>query len=637
MTDAGNIHVLPDHVINQIAAGEVVERPASVLKELLENALDAGATQVDVEVADGGRTLVRVADNGVGMTRDNALLAIERHATSKIQDAADIERIRTMGFRGEALAAIAAVARFRLHTRPADSVAGTEITMAAGKIQDVREAGGAPGTVIEVRNLFFNVPARRKFLRSAPTENDHVRRTFITAALARPETGFTLTADRRRIYTLPAQSELAERLRELFPALPLENLRPVRYRHPGLSIAGYAGLPAAGRGDRGEQYLYVNGRPAGAPVLYAAIRAGYQGVLPPDRHPVLFLFLELEPGMVDVNVHPTKKEVRFRDSAAVRNGIVAALAEALRAETADLPSPPAGAQSAGAPAPALGQDQPGVDLPAMDRFLRAMQARPWTGAGVGGAPPRPIALPLTAIGGVTPCPGKTAVPPANGAQPGGEIPAAAVTVRSSTEDAAAGAPWSWYRLLGFVGNRYAVLETADGLALLDPHAAHERVLYERFRREYETQNVAAQPLLSAVTLELPPTDAARVRRCLPLLQRIGFGIAEFGGDAFVVDAVPACLETGAPSEIIAAIAARLDDAGTAAGAIADARRATREEQAMRAACHAAVKASQPLDQRQVDALLEQLIRTAMPYTCPHGRPTLIHISLQELNRKFGRE
>ena len=320
MTVTGNIHVLPDHVINQIAAGEVVERPASVLKELLENALDAGADQIDVDTADGGRALIRVADNGIGMTRDNALLAIERHATSKIKDAADIESIRTMGFRGEALAAIASVSRFRMQTRPADSVVGTEITMAAGKIQDVREAGVAPGTVIEVRNLFYNVPARRKFLRTASTENDHVRRTFITVALARPETGFSLTSDRRRIYTLPAQSELTERLRELFPALAMENLRQVNYHRPGLSIRGYAGLPAIGRSDRGEQYLYVNGRPAGAPILYAAILAAYRGVLPPERRPVLFLFLEVEPKMVDVNVHPTKKEVRFRDAAAVRNG-----------------------------------------------------------------------------------------------------------------------------------------------------------------------------------------------------------------------------------------------------------------------------------------------------------------------------
>ena len=255
MTASAHIHVLPDHVINKIAAGEVVERPAAVLKELLENALDAGATQIDVEIADGGRTLVRVADNGGGMRRDDALLAVDRHATSKIQDVDDIERVRTLGFRGEALAAIAAVSRFRLCTRPADELAGTEITMSAGKMQDVREAGCPPGTAIDVRNLFFNVPARRKFLRSAPTESDHVRQTFITAALARPGTGFTLTVDRRRLYNLPAQAGLAERLRELFPALPPENLRQVCHRQPGLAVTGYASLPAASRGDRGEQYL----------------------------------------------------------------------------------------------------------------------------------------------------------------------------------------------------------------------------------------------------------------------------------------------------------------------------------------------------------------------------------------------
>ncbi len=601
-TEPAGIHILPDHVINQIAAGEVVARPASVLKELIENAIDAGAARIDVEVIDGGRTLVSVADDGLGMSKDNALLALERHATSKIKEADDIEAIQTLGFRGEALAAIAAVAKFKLRTRLQSALTGTEIIMAAGKVQSVKESGCAPGTMIEVRNLFYNVPARRKFLRSIATESDHMRQTFMTAALARADIGFTLTANQRRLYSLPAKSDLKERLQELNPGLRQADLRPIKYSLPQLALSGYAGLPSLSRRDRYEQYIYVNGRPASAPLLGAAIRSAYQGVLSSDRHPILYLFIEIDPGLVDVNVHPAKKEVRFRDPGLVRHAVIAALADALTLKTG-----PGMVSDAKSCAPAPTDDMPEkTDMPAMRQFLQAMQSRPSFYAS-----PRSIRTSLSQIAAYV--------------SPAGNSPE--LTPLKETSEAKE--PWAWYRLLGFVGNRYAVLETDGGLTLLDPHAAHERVLYERFRKEYQTQAVAGQALLEAVTLTLQPADASRVRHSLELLRQMGFGIAEFGGDAFVIDAVPACLPALDPAVLITEIAAYQDNPATG--------RAPLDEQAMRAACHAAVKASQPLDLPQLEILLEQLIQTNMPYTCPHGRPTLIHLSLQELNRKFGRE
>ena len=309
---------------NKIAAGEVVERPASVLKELIENALDAGASRVAAEVTAGGRKLVAVSDNGGGMSRDDALLAVERHATSKIRDVDDIERIATLGFRGEALAAIAAVSRFRLVTRREEDPAGTEILITGGRIRDVRECGAPHGTAVEVRDLFHNVPARRKFLRSAQTELSHLRAAFLVQALSHPAAGMSLKVDGRDAYHLPEGAGVEDRIRDLFGGEYLDGLRPLSHRAPDVTVSGYAGLPAISRADRGEQYVLVNGRVCWAPVLGHAVRESYRAVLPSDRHPIVFLFLEMPPERVDVNVHPTKKEVRFRRPAAVRDAVIAA-------------------------------------------------------------------------------------------------------------------------------------------------------------------------------------------------------------------------------------------------------------------------------------------------------------------------
>lgn len=605
MSESTNIRLLSDHVINKIAAGEVVERPASALKELMENALDAGATQVDVTLIAGGRTLVQVADNGAGMSRDDALLAIERHATSKIREVDDIERIATLGFRGEALAAISAVSRFTLCTRRAADLGGTEVVLAGGKLQDVRAAGCPPGTTVAVRHLFFNVPARRKFLRADATELAHLRQIFLAYALAHPALGFSLTVDGRALHTLPGQATLEERLRDLFPSVPAPLLRRVDYTAGALAVSGYAGLPETGRSDRGEQYLFVNRRPAGAAPLAAAIREGYHTLLPRDRHPVLFLFLTLDPTAVDVNVHPTKKEVRFREPGAVR----AALSEALRTALAQPPAAP----GAGA-----------LRRPPLSPAAAAAAGTPvlseWRGPLAGDRAPGPPYPHFTDAA--------SAAPRQAGAVPPDAPPPAAA---SEHVGPGAAAPWTWFRVLGQVGGLYVVMEVEDGLVLMDPHAAHERVLYERWLAEARRGATASHGLLLAETVELAPRDAARLRQALDALKQLGFGVAAFGGDAFVIDALPACLSHAAPRALVLDVLAELEALGPQAGA-----RALLEERIMQAACRSAVKAMDRLAPAEIESLVAQLGRTEMPYTCPHGRPTLIHISWSEWAKKFGR-
>jgi DNA mismatch repair protein MutL len=595
MPEPGQIQVLSDGVINKIAAGEVVERPASVVKELVENALDAGATQVQVEVVAGGRNSLLVTDNGRGMNHDDALLSVERHATSKIRDVDDIERIATLGFRGEALAAIASVSRFELQTCRSGETVGTELLIAGGRIQEVRDAGCPPGTRIAVRHLFFNVPARRKFLRAEATELGHVRQTFLLYALSHPEVGWRLVADGREVYALPPAAGLEDRVRALFGAPVAAALRPVRGGEEGLSLRGLVGLPAIARGDRNDQYLFINGRPATAPVLQYALAEAYHTLLPRGRYPVVFLFLDLRPEEVDVNVHPTKREVRFRESSRVRDLVLGTVRSALLVGEAETPrtlaGEPASAAAVAPPAPSLQI----VDLPAP----RTFQYPRWS-------PP---------VGG----------PPRTG--PAGLPPAPAAPVAPAAE----GRPWSWCRVVGQVGGLFVVLETAEGLVLMDPHAAHERVLFEKYMREILNGAVKSQGMLLPETIPLGPADARVVRRNLDALRAAGFGLAEFGGDTFVLDAVPAVLGAVSGLTLLRDAARSLDEGGPRGGIERWA-----EERIAQSACKAAVKARDRLTLDEIEKLVVALASAEMPYTCPHGRPTLMHFSYDELYRKFGR-
>jgi len=545
------------------------------------------------------------------MSRDDALLSIERHATSKIHDVDDIERIHTLGFRGEALAAIGSVSRFRLTTCRQGDVVGSELILAGGAVQDVRDIGCPPGTAIEVRDLFFNVPARRKFLRTQQTELFHIRDVFTIQALAHPEVGMSLTIDGREMHRLPAADNLNDRLRELFSPDLLKQLKPVEHEAGGVSVGGMVSVPTVHRADRNEQYLFVNGRPTSPALLSYAIREGYRGLLPKGRHPSVFLFLDMSPEAVDVNVHPTKREIRFRRPGDVRDAVIAAIQKAL-AVTPDV----AGIDDA------LPDVVGTIDhLPPVATELKIDDLPP-TRAFKYPRPPTPIT-------------DNAAAPEAFGtaqAEPASPTPAA-----PSGSDAAPAAddlhssPWAWCRVLGQVGGFYVVLETENGMVMMDPRASHERVLYDRFMRGVVAGAVDAQALLIPETVELPARDAARVRRNLELFREMGFGLSEFGGNSFVVDALPACFD-GTPTDVLVTDMARsLEEAGSRGG------RHGKEEAVAQAACQAAVGTRQRLRLDEIEKLVVDLAACEMPYTSPRGRPTLMFTSLNELHRKFGRK
>jgi DNA mismatch repair protein MutL len=591
------IQMLPDAVINKIAAGEVIERPASVMKELVENALDSGATQIDVEVVRGGMQLISVSDNGRGMSRDDALLSVERHATSKIRTAEEVESIATLGFRGEALAAVSAVSRFTLITRPSAELSGTELRISGAILQDVSDAGCPPGTCIEVRNLFFNVPARRKFLRTESTELAQIRQLFAVYALAHPETGLTFTSDGREIYNLAGGASLADRIAALYTPSFVSHLRALDFEANGVKIGGFAGLPQTGKKDRSDQYIFINGRPASAPVIYHALNQAYHAVLARGRYPSAFLFIETPPDRVDVNVHPAKKEVRFRQPAAVRDAVTAAIMQALS-----------------------------LDAPVDGRSLKPFRFDA----------PRPMPpsekqsrLPLTGR--------EPSAPPVTGARTGAdEADAPEADASDGTDTSSAPergrSPWAWCRVLGQAGGQYVVLETEDGIVLMDPKAAHERVLFEKFMDELTSRQAPRQGLLAPEAVELMPADAEALRRHLPALDEMGFGISDFGNDTFMVDALPVHFQQGSPVFILSGIAKALERHGGKTQANRDALRET----VAQAACLSAIRSRKNMAEEAVDKLVADLAKTEMPYTCPHGRPTLIFTSYTELNRKFGR-
>ncbi len=606
-----SIRILSAHVANKIAAGEVVERPSSAMKELAENAIDAGATRIDVEAVAGGRKLIAVSDNGSGMNRDDALLSLERQATSKIQDVDDIERIATLGFRGEALPSIASVSRFRMVTCASADGAGTELSVSGGTIQDVRDTGAPQGTLVEVRDLFFNVPARRKFLRAFQTELSHIRMAFMALALSHPDVTLSLKSDGRPIWQLPGGT-LADRLRDLFGAELMNGLKPVEFSL-GPTVTGYAGIPSVARADRTEQFFFVNGRAAHAPVTAFALKEAYRGLLPSDRHAPVFLFLKMNPELVDVNVHPAKREVRFRQPGPVRDAIIQGIRQAL-----------------GHPV-ALGIQPDEKALPERSGPFDTPMERS-----------RPIQRRLT----IENLPASRSFPypaaawarlssdPAPGSGPAADSEAAKAAHEPETrrDDAEPKSPWAWCRVVGQIGGLYVVLETEDGYVVMDPHAAHERVQFERFMDAFLKGKVQTQGLLMPETVELPPRDALRVRQNIGLLREMGFGLSEFGGDAFVVDALPTCFSGASVKGLLVEVAGHLEQAGARGG-----KGRWREEAIAQAACKASVKARDRLSMEEIERLVVDLAGAEMPYTCPHGRPTLIYTSFKDLNRKFARE
>jgi DNA mismatch repair protein MutL len=659
------IRLLPEHVANQIAAGEVVERPASVVKELVENALDAQAARITVEIQAGGRGLIRVTDDGVGMSRDDALLCLERHATSKIHRAEDLSAIATMGFRGEALPSIASVSRLSLTTRERDSPspAATQVVIHGGRIIEVKEAGAPSGTCVEVRQVFFNLPVRRKFLRSEETEYAHIHHYVTLAALAHPQVAFTLIKDAHPVWQLPAVrlenkpeamlAALRERMRALFGDeqkllavdFTVEPNPPDQMEHEPatdldispLRLWGFIGQPGLSRSTREDQHLFVNRRPVENRGLNFALLEGYHTALMKGRYPVCCLFLEIDPASVDVNIHPAKREVKFHNERGVRQLVAQAVRERLL-QFHSAPAPPS-SPSKVAPYTAAASTPVAVTNDPVTKEFSAFMPPP-------GIPrtswPSPLAEPVRPP--LVGTPASVPSEPVRQTSPAGALPSHSST-DPLTHSPKASAPLTHsplpadpapllnvpLRLVGVVGRLYVVFESDRGLVLMDQHAAHERVLFEQMLSRLEGGGVPSQRLLLPETVELSARDAHFLRGNLETLTRLGVGLSEFGERTFLLDGVPPLVKAADPRRFVL----ELIDELKAAGQQVNSQRLG-EHTVAKTVCRHAVKANDPLAGPELENLVNELRHCAMPYTCPHGRPTLIEMSYRELEKKFGR-
>ena len=603
------IRLLPDTVASQVAAGEVVERPASVVKELIENSIDAGPRKIEVMIRRGGISLVRVIDDGCGMDRDDALLSLERHATSKIRSAKDLQAIGTLGFRGEALPSIASVSRFRLTTREPGAIAGTEIIVNGGKIDIVRESGEAPGTQVEVRSLFYNLPARRKFLRSENTESRNIEHQIHLQAIGHPQIAFTLLRDDRLVFQLPATATLRDRIRDLFGVALLERLIELHGAgSPKIKISGFIGQAGLSRQTRAQQLIFVNGRAIESGLITNAVREGYHTALMKGQYPVTFLFVDLDPAAVDVNVHPAKREVRFRDPNGVHEAIIRCVQETLERSRTEWQ------QKFRAPA----TPSPGPEKATVDLKLRPEITSPEVSD-------RELPHLGRAVAGV----GLSAVAAAKADDPGGAVkPDEALSQQSSGGDG----NQQQFQIIGVLGRLYILMENANGLVLVDQHAAHERILFEELRRKMEEQGVPTQKLLLPQTFNLPPRDADWIERNLPTLEKMGIGIESFGPNTFKIDSLPAFLNVLDPAQFMSKVSDDLRSVSNSSSAMR-----MGEEMIAKTVCRHAVKANDPLGYLEVEKLIRDLLNCDLPYCCPHGRPTMIQISLAELEKKFGRK
>ncbi len=600
------IRLLPETVASQVAAGEVVERPASVVKELVENSIDAGARKIDILIRRGGISLVRVIDDGCGMDRDDALLSLERHATSKIRSVSDLEAIATLGFRGEALPSIASVSRFRLTTREQDAVAGTKIIVNGGKIDIVRDGGEAPGTQVEVRSLFYNIPARRKFLRAENTESRNIEHQLHLQAIGHAKVAFTFARDDRVVFQLPATATLIDRIRDLYGNELLEKLLPLNgVGSSQVRIGGLIGQAGLSRQTRAQQLVFVNGRAIESPLITTAVREGYHTALMKGQYPVTFLFLELDPGAVDVNVHPAKREVRFRDPNGVREAVVRCIQATLARGRADW-------QKKFRAPPAQVSAQPTVDL-----ILRPQVSVPEVSH---------RELPQFPTAEIVGQAHRLPVPPADSTRSEPDWPSPAQQKR--VERAAT----PQFQIIGVLNKLYVLMENADGLVLVDQHAAHERILFEELRRRMEEQGVPSQKLLITQTFELLPRDADWIEQNMSILQKMGIGIESFGPNTFKIDSLPGFLNVTDGAQFMRKV---IDDLKSASDRSSPLRLG--EDMIAKSVCRHAVKANDPLRYLEVEKLIQDLLECDLPYCCPHGRPTMIQISNAELEKKFGRK
>jgi DNA mismatch repair protein MutL len=602
------VRILSDRVANQIAAGEVIERPAAVVKELVENALDAGATRVEVEFRHGGRSLMRIEDNAHGMSRDDALLALERHATSKIAEAADLDRLVSYGFRGEALPSIASVSRFELQTREEGCDVGTEILVNGGKFVHVRDCGRPVGTRIEVTHLFNSVPARRKFLKTDQTEAAHIVQCVRLYALACPRTAFTLIEDGRVIFRSPECATLGERIAEIFGRQTAEALVPLEAVETGLRVSGLIGRPGVGRGTRHEMIVFVNQRPVDSRTLNYALIESYHESIPKGRYPLAFVFFECDPAAVDVNVHPAKREVRFRSESTVRSFVIRSVLQRLREF---------GAQSIAASEPTSASQ---LQAPVHPQTVAG-----GTTASARFATPQPASVTLAPAAAV---PGSFASPQVQA--PSALLPRGAVMhangAISSTSASSEPPPSTMpaWRLLGLAHGNYALFETTAGLVLLDRRAAHERL-----REQFRSGKVPGQRLLLPVPVELDPIASALLLDRLTFLNAHGFEISEFGRNFFRIEVVPAWMEPSDAEPFLRDLLGAFRE-----GRWPDSNPDLAREELARLAAYKAVRLDSSPANSELTDLVTQLFLTRTPLTSPGGRPTFIELNHGELARRF---
>ena len=592
------IKILPDLLVNKIAAGEVVERPASVVKELIENSLDAGASDISVDVEQAGKRLIRVTDNGTGMSKDDAQAAFLRHATSKISIEADLEAIMTMGFRGEALASIASVSQVRLQACLQGAPSGVVVEIDGGAMRNVSEAAVPPGTSIEISHLFYNTPARLKFLKSPATEFSHIISAVSHLSLAHPEIRFRLTHNKKMVLDLPAASNLKERVFQIYGDEIAENLITFSGGRDSVVVAGLLSRPAYTRADRTYQDFFVNGRSIRNTSLTHALYSAYSDMLMRDRHPLGFIFLQIAPSLVDVNVHPAKSEVRFRNQSQIHDLVRDVIREGLR-----------GAHS---PSSLASAHADGVREAIADFGLRISDFT---------SEPENYASSLFEHARI---------------YSGNEQSESAMVADHDVRNPpvlgfSRGQSEMMLFPLAQIHDSFIIAQSQEGMAIIDQHAAHERVLFEKLQDQYGAGDVIGQHLLIPVPVELGTAEQTEIVEHLPKLARLGFVVEDYGNGTFMIKTVPSLLAGADPRQLFLDILDELRSQGHSRQMDK-----IRDDLFSVMACHPAIKVNRHLDRREMEVLIADLFKCRMPHTCPHGRPTIVRFSIDEIKKMFKR-
>lgn len=591
----GKIQILPENLINKIAAGEVIDRPSSVVKEMVENSIDAGADNITVILRNGGTTLIQVLDNGNGMEEQDAIMSFQRHATSKVHSYQDIERVSTLGFRGEALASIASVARVELKSVPGDAIEGTHLFIEGGTVTNMTRTGGNPGTSIAVKNLFYNTPARRKFLRADSTEYRHILTVMNRFTLAHPDIEFTVIHDDKEIYNFK-KSDLSQRVADVMGKKIQENLVEINEENAVFRVSGFLGNSQIYRKSRGDQYFFVNNRYINDRTLSAALMSAYGELIPKKHYPIYLLFFDIDPERIDVNVHPTKSEIKFADQQMLFSLVRGAVLRALKS------------------------DQVVPDVQQTDSPSRLSKPR----------------FRSSLVDDLRHNPDQASIDFDAPAPADDDSQSAQSEERSSTPFPLEGSKETEQsqsqqdeKMLWQLHNKYILAQIKSGMVIIDQHAAHERILYEKVRRSFDTQDQASQQLLFPQTVDLSAEDFQYLMDILPFLEKIGFVIKGFGARTVVVEGVPADMRTGNEGTLLTNI---LDEYKLKLGTEVD----IRERVAKSVACRSAIMTGEKLSRDAMNALIDQLFGCETPYFCPHGRPTMITLSLDELDARFER-